>query len=1065
MRSAVLASAAPAILAAALWTRDARALDPAKSPEQYVAHLWQQTAGGLPQNFVPALAQTRDGYLWLGTQEGVVRFDGGRFVVFSRGTTPELGINDIAALAADSKGGLWIGTRGAGLVHYEDGRFTPYGKKDGLPHDVVTAVFEARDGTIWAGTRGGGAAMLKDGHFTALRGADGLAGDTVNVIAEGPDGAMWFGTDSGLSRYQGGRFTTIKAGLSSLTINALLADPDGVVWIGTLGGLDRWQDGALASSVVAGTVHALLRDTNGNLWIGAASGLERLSRRPTEGGISTPFGTVTKLEGDGVHRYEAASLLEDREGNVWLGMESVGFLRLQDGKVTTFGSGLIWTTFVDAADTLWLGSDPGAFVIHGDKVSAVPGTSQYSYIGFAQGPGDAVWIGSVSHGLFSYDKGKLTAVEGAVPGEGVGIRSILTDSHGTLWFGTNYGLSRLQGGKITHFHPADGVPDVAMRAIAEGPDGSIWVGASAALLRYKDGKFTIDGAKEGIPDAPVESLYVDGDDLWIGTYDAGLLLRRDGKITRVTTREGLFNDVIYAIVDDRRGDLWMSCNRGVFHASKAELVAVATGAKKELTSSALGTSDGMRSAECNSGVPGGVRTKDGLLWFATSEGAVRIDPAHMRKNTVVPPVHIEEARVDHQHVDVEHLGELAAGSRDFEFSYTAVSFTAPERVQFKYKLEGFDKDWVDAGPRRVAYYTNLAPGRYELRVIAANDDGVWNDAGASAGFVLLPHFYQTLWFRLAGALALVFAGAGTVPLRLRALRKRAEELEAKVDERTLELAKANKKLEVTYDALAEKDALLHEDLLQAKAFQERILPKLPSGGSMRFRAVYRPADLVGGDIYDVCELESGHYRVFLADTTGHGVQASLRTMVLKTEYERVKLSKEGPARVLSLLNHKLATVYPDLAMRCSACCFDVLRDGDGVSIRYANAAHPPLLRVDGAKVGEVYTSATFLGVLADAVFPEIESRLATTEQIVAYTDGICEQEDGAGNPFGVERMERLLATHPRSADEVVRDLDRALTEFAGGKPLGDDVVLLCIECAGERRSLVSVSSAPSAKPA
>ncbi|MGO9709416.1 MAG: SpoIIE family protein phosphatase, partial [Polyangiaceae bacterium] len=407
---------------------------------------------------------------------------------------------------------------------------------------------------------------------------------------------------------------------------------------------------------------------------------------------------------------------------------------------------------------------------------------------------------------------------------------------------------------------------------------------------------------------------------------------------------------------------------------------------------------------------------------------------------------------------------LPAGSRDFQIIYTALSLTAPKRVRFKYELEGFDKEWIDAGDRRAAYYTNLAPGPYRFRVIACNDDGVWNEDGDSVAFVLLPHFYQTLPFYLACALAIALAGTGILRLRVRALREKARELEAKVEERTHELAKASGELEVTYRALAEKDQRQHADLLQAKAFQEKILPKLPKGGTVRFRAVYRPADLVGGDVYDVCQLAEGHYRVFVADLTGHGVQASLRTMVLKTEYDRVKLAPEGPAHVLAELNRKLATVYPDLAMRCSACCFDVIADDDGIALRYANAAHLPLLRVSEGEVTEIYDRGTFLGVQPDAPFSQRDVKLGPRDRVVAYTDGICEQEDEVGDPFGIDRMQELLARTPGDADRIVHDLDAALTAFAGERPLDDDVVILCVECGGDRRSRISVVDADERAP-
>jgi ligand-binding sensor domain-containing protein/serine phosphatase RsbU (regulator of sigma subunit) len=1056
-----------ALIAVTCWGVDAHALDPAKSPSQYVSHLWQQSDEGLPQNFVPAIAQTRDGYLWLATQEGIVRFDGARFVIFSAGTIPEIGSNDVDALAADAEGGLWIGTRGGGLTHYGGGTFTRYTTKDGLAHDVVLTVKVARDGTVWIGTRGGGVSSFKGGRFATLHEKDGLANDTVTALTEAPDGAMWFGTDGGgVSRYDvaTAHFTTVKAGLSDPSVSALYADADGTVWIGTLDGLDRWHGGTVSHLPVTGTVHALLRESGGNLWIAAQDGIRRLSppgsaaASASAEGTPTPFGTLMKLDGDGTHHFEAGAFLEDREGNLWAGMETIGLVQLQDGKVTTFGTDFFWTTFLDAHGTLWLGGDPGVFTVVGDRIAPVPGMANASVIGMAQGAGDAIWLGTTAHGLYRYENGKPTGV-GDISSQAEGsIRSLYPDSRGVLWFGTNFGLYRYEGGKVTHLRVLESGPDPGIRAFAEAPDGSMWMAASTGLLRLKDGKFTLLGEKDGLSNESVESLYLDGDDLWIGTYGGGLNLFRAGKLGRVTTKSGLFNDVVYSITDDQLGSLWMSCNRGVFHATKADLVAVATGAKERLTSISLGTSDGMRSSECNSGVPGVARTRDGLLWYPTAQGAARIDPAHMRKNQVVPPVLIEEMRVDRAPVDVRTVGDLPAGSRDFEIVYTALSFTASERVRFKYKLEGFDKDWVDAGPRRVAYYTNLTPGRYAFAVKAANDDGVWNETGASLSFTLRPRFFQTLWFAIACALGLVLIGAGSVRLRLLALRKKAEELEAKVLTRTQELANASAKLEGAFRALAQKDELLQEDLLQAKAFQEHILPRLPSGGAVRFRAIYRPAGLVGGDVYDVCELGEGHFRVFLADTTGHGVQASLRTMVLKTEYDRVKESPEGPGRVLAELNKKLATVYPDLAMRCSACCFDVITDDEGARVRYANAAHPPLLRVSGGVVDEIYLGATFLGIMADATFRELETRLGPSDRLLAYTDGICEQEDEEGRPFGIERMEELLSGEPRSAEEIVEELDHALTRFAAGRRLADDVVLLCIECAGDRRSMVSVTS-------
>ncbi|MGO8993340.1 MAG: two-component regulator propeller domain-containing protein [Polyangiaceae bacterium] len=1072
-----------------LLAREARALDPLKAPSQYVVHHWQQSEDGLPENYAPAILQTRDGYLWLTSQEGLTRFDGVRFVVLTTREVPALGMNDVGPLCEDKDGALWIGTRGTGLVRYADGKFRAFTHADGLPGDNVTFLHETRDGSLLVGTADG-VAQREGDHFTpmpALKAA---------VLAEQADGTLWAAGRKSLSRFAAGELTKVKDGLSR--VEALLADPDGTMWIGSAHGLDRFRDGVTTSlGQDIGGVLALLRDRNGNLWVGSDEGLWRLASAPHAAGTPTPLGTLAKLEGAEAEHFNVVSLAEDREGNLWVGGQNgSGVLELLDGKVTTFGSSFIWSTFIDRSGKLWLGGGPGLFTVDGDKLEPVPGGMSLNVDRFAERGDGGLWLGTRDRGLVSFQNGVATRWTGDAAFSTGDIRALRTDRHGTLWVGTNYGLARIDGafalgatrstpdagafalgatrstpedGHVTHFGPNDGVPNAAVRVILEVGDGSLWIGTAEGLVHLVDGKFTHLTTKDGLSNDFVMSLYSDHDDLWIGTYGGGLDLLRGGKLGSVTTKNGLFNDEVFSIVDD--GDdvngsssLWMSCNQGIFHAKKSELAEVATGARLTLESPFLGKSDGMRSSECNAGGPAAMRAPDGKLWFATTVGAARIDPQHLPKNMVVPPVLVEEMRVDRAPVDLRTLRELPAGSRDFEITYTALSFTAPERVRFKYKLEGFDRDWVDADVRRVAFYTNLAPGSYRFRVIAANDDGVWNESGASVSFRLKPHFYQTVPFYLLCALALAFMGSGFVGLRLRALRQKAAELEAKVEERTVELASASAKLKGAFRALATKDERLQEDLLQAKAFQERMLPKLPSGGAIRFRAVYRPADLVGGDVYDVCEVAEGHYRIFIADTTGHGVQASLRTMVLKTEYDRVKLAREGPARVLMDLNRKLSTLYPDLSMRCSACCFDVIADDDGATLRYANAAHPPLLRVSGGQVDEIYGSGTFLGIQADAPFGEKEERLGPEDVIVAYTDGICEQEDEGGQAFGVERMAELLAGGGRDTEETVRDLDAALTAFSGKRSLEDDVVILAVACAGARRSIVAKSGAPLGGP-
>jgi serine phosphatase RsbU (regulator of sigma subunit) len=366
-------------------------------------------------------------------------------------------------------------------------------------------------------------------------------------------------------------------------------------------------------------------------------------------------------------------------------------------------------------------------------------------------------------------------------------------------------------------------------------------------------------------------------------------------------------------------------------------------------------------------------------------------------------------------------------------------------MKFRYMLVGLDKDWIEAGTRRVAYYTNLSPGEYVFRVLACNSDGVWNLAGSQMRVRLKPHFYETKLFYIGIGLAIVALAAGLVRARIAQLRAQARALEKKVNERTAELAAALKSLEA-------KDKRIGEDLEQARSFQQRLLPSLPDAGVLVFGALYRPADQVGGDIYDICEIAPRTWRIFVADTTGHGVQASLRTMVLRTEYDAVKRTLEGgPSRVLERVNRRLCETYPGLELRCNAVCLDVKVDAEGnTKVTYANAAQPPLLHATNGSVNEVYERGPFLGMMDEISLVSKELALDKGDRLLVYTDGIYEQENGKGQAFGFEPMTAILGDRHLGPTEVVETLAVKLTSFAGQPQLDDDVTLICIERTDER---------------
>ena len=417
-----------------------------------------------------------------------------------------------------------------------------------------------------------------------------------------------------------------------------------------------------------------------------------------------------------------------------------------------------------------------------------------------------------------------------------------------------------------------------------------------------------------------------------------------------------------------------------------------------------------------------------------------VDPAHLRKNALAPPVLVEEVLVNRAPVDLARHREVAPGSKDFAFLYTALSFTTPEKVRFKYRLEGFDHDWVDAGTRRVAHYTNLAPGAYRFRVIAANDDGVWNEEGAAVAFDLVPRFYQTAPFFVLVCTGIFVAGAGAVRLRVRQLRARARELEQRVEERTLQLA-------TTFELLREKDERLNEDLLRAQAFQRRILPQLPEDQDIRFSAVYRPADLVGGDIYDVCSLGPGRFRVLVADTTGHGIQASLRTMVLKTEYDRIKLAARGPGggarRAQSKRHHGVSKPRICAAARAAS----TSRKCPMEAWPSATPA-PRILRFCTYGGAESRRSRTAARSSAS------RRTRASRRRSFGSSAETCSSPTRTGSTSrkmrGVprsdwERIEGVLLATRGHASDAARAVEAAFSEFSAGCEMDDDVLLLCVE--------------------
>src|SRR5271157_2866494 len=788
--------------------RSEAGLNPAKAITQYAHEVWQ-TEQGLPQNTIMSTVQTRDGYIWLGTELGLVRFDGVRFTVFDEGNTPEIKSNIVKALVEDHQGRLWIGTQGGGLAFLQDGKFTSYTSANGLSNDSVLSLYEDRRGNLWIGTDGGGLDRFKDGRFTVYTTKVGLANDAVFSITEDRQGSLWIGTHAGLNRLKDGVFTTYTAkdGLKNAYVKSVREDRQGRLWVATIGGGLSWLDGSrfrtytTQDGLSSNEVCALYEDSEGSLWIGTSGGLDRF-----KGGRFESYASKQGLSNDLVW-----SILEDREGSLWIGTGSGGLNRLQDGRFTTFSSqeglskDLALPVYEGQDGSLWVGTaGAGLNRIKDGKITTYTSKDGLSddFVFSIAGDGDGnLWIGT-RKGLDRFKNGKFSTYTMAqgLPSDIVLVTYV--DPSGNLWIGGRGGLSRFQNGKFTTYGSKDGLSNEFVMSIEADREGSLWIGTGGGgLNRFQDGKFTAYTTNQGLSSDVVMSTYQDAEgSLWIGTNNGGLNRFKDGKFTTYRMRQGLPDDAIFRILEDDNGNLWMSSDRGVFRVSKQQLNDFADGKIARISSVAYGTSDGMKSRECNGGYqPAGWKTRDGRLCFPTTKGVSIIDPK-LRLSNVRLPVLVEKVGLGGRLLDPRAGVQLPPESRRFDLHYTALGFRSPERIMFKYKLEGFDKDWVEAGTRRVAYYTNVPPGHYRFHVVAADGDGVWNEEGAACDLSLAPRFYQTAWFfGLCGILGVGGLAAGD-RLRTRAMAAKEKELSVRVDQRTQEL-----KQEIVVRKQVEKD--------------------------------------------------------------------------------------------------------------------------------------------------------------------------------------------------------------------------------------------------------------------
>jgi signal transduction histidine kinase/ligand-binding sensor domain-containing protein len=769
------------------------ALNPSLDINQYAHTAWTIREGFF-KGTIYSIAQTPDGYLWLGTEFGLLRFDGVRSIPWQPPESQHLPGGLIAGLLAARDGRLWIGTL-QGLASWKDGKLTQYAE---LAGQAVKALLEDREGTIWAG------GLAPRGRLCAIRignvqcyGEDGELGIGVFSLYEDRGGNLWAGTESGLWRWKPG--TPKRYPMPGPT--ALVDDQNGALWMAMHGGIRRLVEGKAVPHRLSGAWRSLNpvslhRDRDGGLWIGTnGQGLLHVHQG----------GTDLFAQSDGLSSDVIEALFEDREGNVWAATRN-GLDRFRDIAVPTVSarqglSNATVTSVLAARDgSVWLGTADGLNrwsnehnTIYRKRNSGLPD----DYVGsLFQDNRERIWV-STRRGVAYFENGRFIRLGDLQAGE---VHSIAGDSDGNVWIShQDQGVFHFLGGRVVErISSANlGSKDMATNLLPDPVRGGLWIGYfQGGVTYFKGGQLRASYvASEGLGKGRVTGLQLDRDGTLWATTQGGLSRVKDGSVATLTSKNGLPCDTVHWMMEDDAHAFWLSTACGLVNIARADLDVWATDPKRTVQVTVFDSSDGVRGQAVGTGYnPSVAKSADGKLWFLPSDGVSVIDPRHLPFNKLPPPVHVEEVKVDGNPWDASHGWRLPALTRELEIHYTALSLVAPEKNRFKYKLEGRDSDWKDAGNERKASYTDLPPRNYRFRVIASNNNGVWNEAGDSLEFSVAPAYYQTNWFR--ALIAAVFLAMLWALYRYR-LHQIAREFNMRLDERVDERTRIARELHDT----------------------------------------------------------------------------------------------------------------------------------------------------------------------------------------------------------------------------------------------------------------------------
>lgn len=794
----------------------------------YFRETWT-TRQGLPHNQVNAIAQTPDGYLWFGTWEGLVRYNGLEFHAFDRANTPALKDNGVRSVRASADGAVVIGTSRGGVTVKRGDQWRTWMVKDGLAQEEIMDAVLDRRGRLWVATENAGVDLVVGDRIDHFNAGNGLPSDVTYGLLLDRDDSVWAATAGGLVHFVEGRVAVYAqaSGLPDAPVFRVFQDAAGRIFVGTERGAYRREGErfvAVSPLLPDDGVPSLAQDAAGNLWVGTVNnGLLRLGKSGVE--------KFTSLRG--LPNNRVAALLVDREGSVWAGTNA-GLLRLSDAPFSTYnGDHGLSDDYVRALaqsrdGSLWIGTSRGLNRWRGGRLdasyTAADGLPSDSVLSLLEDRDGSLLVGSYTAGLLRLRDGRLVAhYDNAhgMPGSNQ-VRALAQEADGTLWIGTTRGLVRMREGKFEHFGVDEGLPREFIISLHLARDDSVWVGTANGAARIVNGRVQVIDMRGMNGAQDVFGFLEDADGtLWFAT-DRGLLRYRNGQLRVLGLAQGLPVDTLFAVVDDGLGSLWLTSNRGVMRVDRAEVDAALEGRKPTIELDRFGEADGLASSQSNGGSgPAALRDRNGRIWVATAGGAAVVDPGalHAYKRRL-PPVVIEQVLANDIGVPRQALLELPAGTRKLEFHYASLSFQTPRFVRYRYRLDGVDRGWIERGNQRVAQYTNLMPGRYRFAV-NASAPGLgqgWSPDITTIDIEIQPRLWQRAWFlpllALLGGLLVV----GIYRWRLGQLRQRSAKLEAVVEKRTSDLREQTERLR---ESDREKSFLLAKLQEQSEAFERQ----------------------------------------------------------------------------------------------------------------------------------------------------------------------------------------------------------------------------------------------------